>query len=134
VSHGKPGDVLTRWIEGEAPAATDAGDARERELLDLLDLASAAERPAMSEAEAGRVLAALLARTRATAAARRRWPRAPIVLGLLAAASLAAVVLLAPWRRPAPPPRERIARETVIRTEVDGETVFIHAVAYEREN
>jgi hypothetical protein len=110
-------------------------DRRERELARLLDAAAAESRPALSDEDAEQILARVQARVRAAAAPEGwSWTAWPVGLGL-AATVLAAV--LVPQGIPGPPPRptaaphERVARETVLRLEVDGRTVFIRAVAYE---
>jgi hypothetical protein len=110
-------------------------DRRERELAQLLGAAAAESRPTLPDEDAEQILARVQARVRAEEArAGWRWAAWPVGLGL-AATVLAAVLvpqgIQAPPPRPTAAPHERVARETVLRLEVDGRTVFIRAVAYE---
>ena len=132
----KDRDALERWAEGERVGPEAAADEGERRLLEAIAAAEAAVVDTMSAAEAELVLTRIRARVRKEGRA-RRWS-APLWTLAVAAALTAVVVLVRHDRPPVVPPRpvastERVVKETLIRTEVDGREVFIHAVAYELE-
>ena len=102
-------------------------DPRDRLLAQMLDAAGQEPPPSMSEAEAERVLAQVLARARVKRAG-ARWARPALWLASLgAAAALLAVVA------PRGADRRTAARETLIRAVAEGREVVIHVVSHERE-
>jgi len=132
----KDRDALERWVDGERVGPEAAADEGARRLLEAIAAVEASGVDTMSAAEAEVVLARI--RTRAREERRpRRWS-APLWTLAVAAALVAVVVLVRHDRPPVVPPRpvagtERVLKETLIRTEVDGREVFIRAVAYESE-